>query len=180
MININNNQINFKSNSTNYLKKKGDNMNNSTPVVLATTGAIVLSTALFGIKGAKKNLVNVLKKNGIELKDGIATVIASGEKYSGTIKRSVQHFGLRKEAVTYKNGIIKEKILYNLFGQEIEASFYNNGILAERVTFLSSLMSKHKAFSFDEFDKKGNLIKEGDGSTEEIKSFLEYLRNKYQ
>ena len=66
-----------------------------------------------------------LKKAGVQIEDNIATLIESGEKYTGKIERFVNRN--KKETIEFKDGIIKEKLYHNLFGKELEGYFYKDG-----------------------------------------------------
>ena len=63
-----------------------------------------------------------LRKNGVEIKNGIATLIKSGEKFTGKIQRFEKRN--RKESVEFVDGVMTEKLYYTAFGKEIEGYFY--------------------------------------------------------
>ena len=66
-----------------------------------------------------------LKKNGVEIKDGIATLIKSGEKFTGKIQRFEKRN--RKESVKFVDGVMTEKLYHNILGKELDGYFYKNG-----------------------------------------------------
>lgn len=94
---------------------------------LATIGLSVVGAK----KTAKISFEEALKNNGVEIKNGIAILIESGEKFTGKIQRF--ETGNRKETVEYTDGLIKEKVYHNLFGRELNGEFYRDGVLKVRV-----------------------------------------------
>ena len=95
------------SNGTNMDLNKQNNQNNLL-YAIGLNGTLAAVTLFAGIKGAKKEFAEVLKKNGISIQDGVAKIIKTGELYTGTIKRNVKHFGLKKEVVNFEKGQRKE------------------------------------------------------------------------
>ncbi|MBR1775825.1 hypothetical protein IJ750_01960 [bacterium] len=122
--------INFKN--TENIKTRTDNTQRTAEIgaaaVLAAGGAIILRGTL-----SVKSLATALKKQGAELKDGIAIIKATGEKFTGTIKRNIGTFGYKRETIKYENGVMTEKIYHNIFGKELEGEFYKSGILRIKV-----------------------------------------------
>ncbi len=121
--------VNFKTTepksatSPTEIKKNKENklMLTGTLVGLATIGV-----AAIGLKiTAPKNYEEVLKKAGIKIKDGIAILAETGEKYTGKVQRFETRN--RKETVKYVNGIMTEKLYHNLTGKELQGDFYKEG-----------------------------------------------------
>ena len=148
----NTNNIVFMNNSQNKHKtaseqKDSDNKNNT--MLLSLAGLASIGAALVGMaKCRKTSFEDALVKNGVQIKDGLATLIKSGEKYTGKIERYVN---TKKETFQYIDGIITEKIYHNALGRELEGSFYKNGILRVSV-------GNGKVYSMTELDKNNKVI----------------------
>lgn len=167
-----------------FLQKRYDSNNkylissqdNSTSKKIVTTAGIIGFLSLIGIIGVKtkSTYINALKKQGLELKDGIAYLANSNEQFTGTVKRNSKFFGIEKEAVIFDKGVIKEKLSYGLFGKEKEGYFYENGELKLQVLNVIS-DKKNKNVRFLIF-KENQLHARGDA---EIKndSVFDWARN---
>ena len=105
----------FKQNTRLQKRKRQETSAMCLGITLAVGSAVLL-----GRKLSVKSFEKALEKNGVEIKDGIAVLKETGEKYTGEIKRRIGKFGLKTETTKYENGIITEKICYNFFGQEIK------------------------------------------------------------
>ena len=115
---------------------------------LASIGAVLVGIAKYG----KISFEDALAKNGVQIKDGLATLIKSGEKYTGKIERYVN---AKKETVQYVDGVITEKIYHNALGRELEGSFYKDGILRISV-------GNGRVYSMSELDKNSKVIRHYD------------------
>ena len=163
------------SNGTNMDLNKQNNQNNLL-YAIGLNGTLAAVTLFAGIKGAKKEFAEVLKKNGISIQDGVAKIIKTGELYTGTIKRNVKHFGLKKEVVNFEKGQMKEKLYYNLLGQEVCGYFYKNGKLVKEIEVDTPLFAKNKGVVTYNFDEKERLLSSSDGLIKRGESAFEYGR----
>ena len=108
-----------KQDKSQSVKKDGD----KGAVFGTLSGLAVLGLAALGLKKTSKmSFEEALKKNGVEIKDGIATLIKSGEKFTGKIQRFEKRN--RKESVEFVDGVMIEKLYYTALGKEIEGYFY--------------------------------------------------------
>jgi len=92
-------------------------------LALSLAGLAAAGLTAIGLK--KTHIISyeeALKKNGVEIKDGIATLIKSGKKYTGKIERFEKRN--RKETVEFVDGTMTEKLYYTAFGKEIDGYFY--------------------------------------------------------
>ena len=92
-------------------------------------------TAVGLLKTRTTSFEDALKKSGVILKDNIATIANTGERFTGKIERYTKRN--RKETTQYIDGIITEKVYHNAFGKEIEGYFYKNGMLRFRVNLVN-------------------------------------------
>lgn len=113
---------------------------------LATLGIVALVCG----KKSKMTYEQALEKNGVQIKNGIAILSKTGEKYTGSIKRNVKAYGLKKETVQFEQGIITEKVYHNNNGKELEGEFYKNGI--KRIS-----VSNGDLYSIVQYDANGKL-----------------------
>ena len=72
-----------------------------------------------------KNIESILKKCDIVMKNGIA--FKNDEKFTGTINR--RFVFIQKEIITFVDGIINERIYYDIFNKEVLGFFYVEGNL---------------------------------------------------
>ena len=95
-------------------------------VLLSLSGLATAGLALVGLsKTSKSTFEEALKKNGVEIKDGIAKLVKNNERFTGKIERFETRN--RKETVNFVDGIMTEKLYHNLLGKELEGRFYKNG-----------------------------------------------------
>ena len=150
------NNIVFMNNSQNKQKtdsEQKDSENKNNTMLLSLAGLASIGAALVGMaKCRKTSFEDALVKNGVQIKDGLATLIKSGEKYTGKIERYVN---TKKETVQYIDGIITEKIYHNALGRELEGSFYKDGILRISV-------GNGRVYSMSELDKNSKVIRHYD------------------
>lgn len=116
---------------------------------LAAAGAAVVLAG----KKSVSTFEQALKKNGVEIKDGIAVLVSNGERYTGTVKRNTKAFGIKKETVQYSNGVMTEKVYHNIKGSELEGEFYKNGVLRVKV----SKDCQDERYARHIFDSNGEL-----------------------
>ena len=122
-------QISFTSAATGSKQDKSQSFQKDSDkgAVLGTlSGLAVLGLAALGLKKTSKmSFEEALKKNGVEIKDGVATLIKSGEKFTGKIQRFEKRN--RKESVKFVDGVMTEKLYHNILGKELDGYFYKNG-----------------------------------------------------
>ncbi len=165
-------QINFESSAKQKQTKCGKDLYFGAG---ALSSAAVIATAIVLGKKTKGNLAEILKENGISIKDGLATVISTGERYSGKIEHNVKWFGLKKESLVYDNGELVEKLYHNKNGKELEGYFFKNNVLRIKV-------NKYKAygikiyFPYYVYDKNGKLESVNDCFGTETNSVFEDMR----
>lgn len=114
---------NDKSDTEKSIPKSENDKTTLTLLGLAVGGALAV---LLGQK-SKMSFEKALLKEGVKIKDGIAIIQETGKKYTGTIKRKVNAYGMKREIVTYKDGLITEKLYKDILGRELEGHFYKEG-----------------------------------------------------
>jgi len=151
----NNNLGNFKNkNNKNKESELDISKDNSSKLNLALMGLAVAGLTLVGATKFKKiTFEEALRKSGVEFKDGIATLLETGEKFSGKIERLESR--TRKETVEFVDGVIKEKVYHNLLGKPLNGIFYKDGIKRIEVGAGSQ-------YSIHQYDKNGGLMSMGD------------------
>lgn len=119
--------MNFKaSESINSEPEKPGKKENKAMIAGTLAGLAAIGAAAIGLKKtAKMSYEDALKKAGVQVKDGIATLIESGEKFTGKIQRFEKRN--RKETVEFVDGVMTEKVYHSLTGKELEGEFYKNG-----------------------------------------------------
>lgn len=118
-------KANITDNSKNAETSK--NSNKSTILTGSLAGLIAFSIAgAIYTRKDKTNFFKVLKKQGLELKNGIIVSSQNNEKYTGTIKFNNKAFGLEKGTMLYKDGQIVEFLFHNCFGKEVRGIFYKD------------------------------------------------------
>ena len=124
---VNNYMTNFKNKSIKINDAKdSDSSKSNNKLTLALTGLAIIGAGMVGVKNFKKiSYEEALKRNGVQIKDGIATLISSGERYTGKIKR-ISAFN-EKETVEFVNGVTTELLYHDLFGKELRGAFYQEG-----------------------------------------------------
>ncbi len=124
---------------------------------LALTGLAVIGAAALGLKKiTPMSYEEALKKSGVEIKDGVARLKSTGEKFSGKVQRFETRN--RRETVEFADGKIKEKLYHDLLGFETEGSFYVDGELKLRVA--TGCKIGKKGFSCRDYteDKAGAIV----------------------
>lgn len=117
-------------------------------MTLAGLAVLGAATVIAGKKSIS-TYEQALAKNGVQIKDGVATVIATGDKYTGSIKRNTQAFGFKKETVQFSDGVITEKVYHNLKGDELEGDFFKDGKRRVRVTRNFGGYDRYERYIFD-------------------------------
>ena len=116
-----------------------DNKKGTKALLGPLAGLAVIGMAV-GLKMTSKNTFeDALKKSGVQMKDGIATIIDTGEKFTGKITRYETRN--RKETVDFVDGKMTEKLYHNFFGKELEGYFYKNNEPVLRVAKSSSTLA---------------------------------------
>ena len=115
---IKNNSLSFNAvHSENKNISDESVINNRSKLALSLAALATIGLSIVGVKKtAKMTFEEALKKNGVEIKNGIATLIENGEKFTGKIQRFETRN--RKETVEFADGLIKEKVYHNVFGRE--------------------------------------------------------------
>ncbi len=153
-----------------------NNQKNRMPSAIATAAAgtvVIGSTILIGKnKMSIRNYEDALKKCGVEIKNGIAIVTATGEKYTGVIKRNLSIN--KKETINFVNGKMNERLYHNMLGRELEGEFYKDGVLTLNV-------GKHQGFIYKSFPfrryEDGNIVSRGDVLNQRVNSVFDWARN---
>ncbi len=163
------NNINFSSQPT---RNKDDNKN-SLKTGLAAAAAVGITTIAL-TRGRTKSFEKLFIENGIHFQNEVAIVKATGEKFTGTLKRNVKPFGLKKETMRFENGIITEKVCHNALGRELGGIFYKNGKPYLSIEAISS-KSKDKinTYKYAKFSEGFDISHQ----IQEISGF-EWARNK--
>ena len=74
----------------------------------------------------EQELNSILKKYGVEIKDGLAIISQTNERFSGSITRHAGFLGLQKEIINFSDGDLTKK-LYYILNQEKLGYFYKEG-----------------------------------------------------
>ncbi len=157
-------------------KSKNNNLSNQQKIGLGFVKASLAGVGVYaGIKGKKVSLFKALEKQGVELRDGIAVLKESGEKFTGSVKRNVKNFGLRQETICYDNGVMTERVCHNIWGKEVCGDFYKDGVLRISIPGILS-RGKRKAFPIYTYDKTGKLESLGDNFGTEMDSVFAEMR----
>lgn len=120
--------LNFKSDNEEKSKpiKSGKKESEKSMITGTLIGLAAVGAAVLGVKKTSPiSYEEALKKAGVEVKNNIATLIESGEKFTGKIQRFEKRN--RKETVEFVDGVITEKLYHNLMGKELGGEFYKNG-----------------------------------------------------
>lgn len=112
-------------------KQQKNNTSENNKIALEAGGAVVATVLAIGAsKVFRKNLTQVLKKQGVELKNNIAVITENSKKFTGDVKLRTGTLGLSKEIIKYEDGVMVERLCYDFWGKEKEGFFYNkNGKL---------------------------------------------------
>ncbi len=131
------------------------------PIIAALSGMAVLGLAAIGLKKTSKmSFEEALKKSGVEIKDGVATLAKSGERFSGKIERFEKRN--RKEVVEFIDGIMTEKLYYTALGKEIEGYFYKGEACYKSSRYKDFLLigNKDTGLKIDGMRRKGPFFEE--------------------
>ncbi len=141
---------NFKAKSetkSDIISDRAQNKNNGEKSMLAGTlaGLATLGAVAIGLKKTSPvSYEEALKKAGVQIKDNVATLIETGEKFTGKIQRFEKRN--RKETVEFVDGLMTEKVYHSLLGKELKGEFYKNG---ERVLQIwRSVGQKKNSYGF--------------------------------
>lgn len=155
--------------STAYKKKY-----NTTAVVGFAT-AIGLTTAGILSRKSRKQMV---EKAGIELRDKFAYIKGTDKKFTGTLKRNISPFGLKKEVVEIEDGMLKEILNYGFNNRELDGYFYKNGKIFYSST--SSTGAKEGLFAIYKYDENGNIVTSADAYKKPKDSIFDHMRKLVQ
>lgn len=155
-------QTNFIGTQTNNKKEKvfsEQKHNKNTAVIGSLVGLATLGLAAVGLKKTSKmSYEEALKKAGVQIKDGIATMIESGEKFTGKIEHYEKRN--RKETLKFVDGAMTEKLYYTALGKEIEGYFYKGDACYSCSRYKDSLFigGKYSGLKIDVRERKDNLF----------------------
>lgn len=148
--------INYSFTARKNLSVKDNQKDNTQKLLSAVAGLAVLGAAAVIVgKKTTSTYEEALKKNGVQIKDGVAVLISSGEKYTGSVKHNVQAYGTKKETVSFVDGVMTEKIYHNARGKELEGEFFKSGVLRVKVT--KDANDSLKRYLRYEYDSSGKL-----------------------
>ncbi len=122
---------NFKAKSeakSDIISDRAQNKNNGEKSMLAGTlaGLATLGAVAIGLKKTSPvSYEEALKKAGVQIKDNVATLIETGEKFTGKIQRFEKRN--RKETVEFVDGLMTEKVYHNMFDRELNGQFFKDG-----------------------------------------------------
>lgn len=141
--------LNFKTGKKENPKSVNASKRASDKSMLAGTlaGLAAVGAAALGLKKTSPmSYEEALKKAGVQIKDNIATLIETGEKFSGKIQR----FEKRncKETVEFVDGVITEKLYHNLMGKELHGDFYKDGKRVLRIWESAGQVKNTHGFSY--------------------------------
>ena len=72
--------------------------------------AAITAVGIYTLSNGKKSAFSkALAKQGVELKDGVALVKETGEKYTGAIKRNIRLLGLKKKLFNMIMELLQKK-----------------------------------------------------------------------
>ncbi len=165
--------INFFSQPT----RNKDDAKSSLKTRLAAAAAAAGITTIALTRGRTKSFEKVMENQGIIIKDGLAVIKDSGEKFTGAIKRNVKPFGLKKETVQFEEGVMTERVYHDAFGREAAGEFYKDGILRIRVPGIQYIKNK-VAYPFYIYDKNNKTAVAADNFGSKVDSVFEAMRNK--
>lgn len=118
------------------------NMLMASLAALAAAGATAVSLK----KTTPISYEKALEKAGVEIKNGVATFIKTGEKYTGNIQRFATRS--KKETVKFVDGLITERLCHNLVGKELEGEFYKEGKLILKIWKSAGQEKNSRGFSY--------------------------------
>ena len=155
-------------------ENKKNNTSKNDKIALGAGGAVIATVLAISVsKVFRKNLTQVLKKQGVELKNNIAVITENSKKFTGDIKLITGTLGLSKEIIKYEDGVMVERLCYDFMGKEKEGFFYNkNGKL--RLSIMGKQGKKNTFYGYTTFDK--NAVS-AEGRMDGKQSIFEYGRN---
>ena len=116
---------NVQSNSTST-----QNEHQESKLCLTLGGLALLAAAAIGVKkGQVVPFEKALEKSGVEIKNKVAYIKGTNQKFTGSVSRISKSLGREKEITSYVDGVIQDEIVYNRRGQELKGEFYKNGKL---------------------------------------------------
>lgn len=144
----------FAQNNQNSKDIQTDNVQNNPSekhlIALSLGGLATLGAVAAALKTRKTSLEEALRKNGIQLKNNIATLIENGEKYTGKIERYESRN--RKETIKFVDGKMEECLYHNILGKELDGYFYKDGVKKLHVS-----SSKGSIIGYAEYHQNGGL-----------------------
>ena len=161
---------NFKSYNKRKVRAQSPNGDKTmlAPTLIGLT--TIAASIAFLTKTSKKSYNEALKKAGVQIKDNIAILDKSGEKFTGKIQRYENRN--RKETINFVDGIITEKLYHDIFGKEIEGEFYKDG---KKVLKIWKSTGQAKGTRGYKYHEEGTKIIE-DGNFIETKNGFEWAR----
>lgn len=164
----------FRSNHVNNRTQSKNNSPDSSNLVILSLGALAVVGAAIALCTKKKTMTyeKALKKSGVEINDGIAKVVRTGKKFTGSIQRYETKD--KQETVKFVDGKITEKVYHTASGEELKGYFYKNGEL--KISVSGGTSGKTKFFSFREYSN-GHADTIGDACVEHDESMFEWARN---
>lgn len=120
---------------SNVENKKTDKSN---ALLYSLAGLAVLGIGTcYAAKKSVKTFSEALEHRGLEIKDGVAVIKKTGERFTGEIKRNTMFFGIEREYRKYNDGIIQEKLISTINEKEYSGEFFINGKLYYRFSNVS-------------------------------------------
>ncbi len=153
------NFINTKANKKQEITTSAQNNGEKKAIIGTLSGLAVLGLAAIGLKKtATMSYEEALKKSGVQIKDGIATLIESGEKFSGKVQRFEKRN--RKETVKFVDGVMTERLYYTALGKETEGYFYKGDACYHSSRYQDSLFigGKDSGIMIDGTPKKAHFF----------------------
>ncbi len=169
------NSIQYIRSHNTQLENKSSYKDNALKIGITATALGITTLAL--TKGRTKSFEKALEKQGVTIKDGLAVVKDSGEKFSGAIKRNIKPFGLKKETVQFDKGIMTEKVYHDVFGREVAGEFYKDGILRVRIPGIHHTKND-VIYPFYVYDKNNKITITADNFGSKKGSVFEAMREK--
>lgn len=117
-------------------------------MLVATLSALAAAGAAFvGLKKTSPiSYEEALKKAGVEIKDNVARLVKTGEKFTGKIQRFENRN--RRETVAFVDGIMTEKLYHTCIGSEIEGEFYRDNKRVLKIWKSVGQVKGHKGFAY--------------------------------
>lgn len=146
--------INFVKNPVDNCQKmdaiEGHSKKNNDKTSVAIVGMVLVTSTVLALVGkmTKSTYFKALKKQGVEIKDEIAYLVNSKEKFTGSIKWNSKPYGAEKNIVNFDNGVIQEQLIYGLLGKEKSGEFYKDGKKVLQVYSAVSKANKEKGVEY--------------------------------